>query len=100
MVKYKVKLNSRAYRDLEEIYEYIQRELQAPGAAKGQTDRIKQAIKTLEVFPQAHQERNVGRYAGRGYRQLLIDNYIAVFKIDEPTKIVSILTIQYQGRSL
>ncbi len=100
MEKYKVKLNSRAYRDLEDIYEYILRELQAPEAAKRQTDRIKQAIKSLDVFPQAHQERNIGRYAGRGYRQLLIDNYIAVFKIDEPTQTVSILTIQYKGRSL
>lgn len=54
----------------------------------------------LDTFPQAHQERNEGRYAGKGYRQLLIDNYIAIFKIDEADKIVYVVTIQYQGRNL
>ena len=48
----------------------------------------------------AHQERNEGRYAGKGYRQLIIDNYMAIFRIDEPRKIVYVVTIQYQGRNL
>ena len=37
---------------------------------------------------------------GKGYRQLLIDNYIAIFRIDEPCKTVYVVTIQYQGRNL
>ena len=41
-----------------------------------------------------------GRYVGKSYRQLLIDNYIAIFHIDEPHKIVYVVTIQYQGRNL
>ena len=32
--------------------------------------------------------------------QLLIDNYMAIFRIDEPHKIVYVVTIQYQGRNL
>ena len=70
MKKYKIQLNARAYRDLEEI------------------------------FPSSHQERLVGNYAGKGYRQLLIDKYLAIFKIDEQRKIVKIITIQYQVRNL
>lgn len=100
MDKYKIKLNAQAYRDLAEIFEYISNDLQAPENAKGQTDRLWAALKTLDTFPQSHQERNVGKYAGKGYRQLLIDNYIAIFKIDEPNKIVKIITIQYQGRNI
>ena len=53
------------------------------------------SLKTLEIFPSSHQERLVGNYAGKGYRQLLIDNYLAIFKIDEQRKIV-----YYQGRNL
>lgn len=68
--------------------------------AKGQTDRIRKKLKTLETFPQAHQERMEGRYAGKGYRQLIIDNYIAIYRVDEETKTVHIVTIQYQGRNL
>ena len=91
------KLSKKYY---EEIFEYIANDLQSPEYAKGQTDRLWKSLKTLEIFPSSHQERLVGNYAGKGYRQLLIDNYLAIFKIDEQRKIVKIITIQYQGRNL
>lgn len=98
--KYKVKINPRAIRELDHIYEYIANDKLAPENAKGQVERIKKAVLDLNTFPQSHQERNEGRYAGKGYRQLLIDNYIAIFRIDETQKNVYIVTIQYQGRNL
>ena len=98
--KYKVKVNPRAIRELDHIYEYIANEKLAPENAKGQVDRIKKAVLSLDTFPQSHQERNEGRYAGKGYRQLLIDNYIAIFRIDEPHKTVYVVTMQYHGRNL
>lgn len=100
MDKYKVKVNPRAIRELDHIYKYIANEKLAPENAKGQVDRIKKAVLSLDTFPQSHQERNEGRYASKGYRQLLIDNYIAIFRIDEPQKTVYVVTIQYQGRNL
>lgn len=100
MDKYKVKINPKAVSELDSIYEYITKEKSAPENAKKQVGRIRKAILSLETFPQSHQERSEGRYAGKGYRQLLIDNYIAIFRIDETRKIVYIVTIQYQGRSL
>lgn len=100
MDKYKVRLNSRAFKDIDRIFAYIALEKQSPENAQGQTDRIWKALKTLDTFPQSHQERNEGKYAGKGYRQLLIDNYIAIFKIDEKNKIVNVITVQYQGRNL
>ncbi len=44
MDKYKVKINPRAIRELDNIYEYIANEKLAPENAKGQVDRIKKAI--------------------------------------------------------
>lgn len=100
MNKYKVKVNPRAIRELDSIYEYIANEKLAPENVQGQVDRIKKAILSLDTFPESHQERNEGRYAGKSYRQLLIDNYIAIFRIDEPHKTVYVVTIQYQGQNL
>ena len=68
--------------------------------AKGQTDRIWDTLRTLEQIPEAHQDRLVGRYAGKGYKQLLIDNYVAIFKIDQNAKKVYVVTVQYQGRNI
>ena len=100
MDRYEVMLYPRAFRDIEDIYAYIALEKMAPESAKAQTDRIWDAIRTLEAFPASHQDRLEGRYAGRGYKQLLIDHYIAIFNIDEKKKIVYVVTVQYQGRNM
>ena len=100
MDKYEVMLYPRAYRDIHDIYAYIALERLSPETAKEQTDRIWQAIKKLELFPKSHQDRLVGRYAGKEYKQLIIDNYIAIFKVDENKKKVFVLTVQYLGRQM
>lgn len=100
MVKYHIKLYPRAYRDMEEIYRYIAIEKQVPENAKAQTDRIWRAIKKLETFPSSHQDRLEGKYAGKGYKQLLVDNYMVIYKIDETEKTVYVITVQYQGRNM
>ena len=100
MDKYQVKLMKRAYRDIEDIYAYIAREKLAPENAEGQVSQIKKAILGLAELPQSHQDRLVGRYAEKGYKQLVIDNYIAIFRINEKQKIVYVVTVQYQGRDL
>lgn len=97
MDKYEVMLYPRAFRDIDDIYAYIALQKLSPENAKGQTDRIWNAIRKLEMFPESHQDRMEGRYAGKGYKQLLIDNYIAIFKIDKDTKKVYVITVQYQG---
>ena len=99
MDKYEVKLYPRAYRDIDDIYAYIALEKLSPENAKGQTNRIWDALKSLETLPTSHQDRLEGRYAGHGYKQLLIDNYIAVFRIDEQKKTLYVVTVQYHGRN-
>ena len=100
MDKYEVMLYPKAFRDIEDIYTYIALEKLSPENAKGQTDRIWNAIRTLEQMPEAHQDRLVGRYAGRGYKQLIVDNYIAIYKIDKIARKVLVVTVQYQGRNI
>ena len=60
MDKYDVMLYPRAFRDIDDIYAYVAHEKLSPENAKGQTDRIWEAIKSLEKFPESHQERLVG----------------------------------------
>ena len=100
MEKYRVMLYPKAFRDIDGIYAYIALEKLAPENARSQMDRIWAAIETLDSFPSAHQDRQVGKYAGRGYKQPLIDNYVAIFKIDEQSKTVYVVTVQYQGQNI
>ena len=100
MDKYSVILYPRAFRDIDDIYAYIALEKMTPENAKGQTDRIWDAVKSLEQLPESHQDRLVGRFAGKGYKQLIVDNYIIIFKIDKEQNRVYIVTVQYQGRNI
>ena len=67
MDKYSIMLYPRAFRDIDDIYAYIALEKMSPENAKGQTDRIWDAVKLLEQLPESHQDRLVGRFAGKGY---------------------------------
>ncbi|MFR3035036.1 type II toxin-antitoxin system RelE/ParE family toxin [Blautia hydrogenotrophica] len=40
-------------------------------------------------------ERKRGGYANRGYRHLFVENYTAVFRIDEAKKMVIVVTVRY-----
>ncbi len=51
MGQYEVCITDEALSDMESIYDYISYSLQAPETAKGQYDRIANAILTLETFP-------------------------------------------------
>ena len=96
----KLKKQTQKVKNKTDSETYIADDKLSPQNARGQVDRIKKAVLNLDTFPQSHQERNEGRYAGKGYRQLLIDNYVVIFRIDELHKTVYVVTIQYQGRNL
>lgn len=100
MIKYTVKLYPQAICELDDIYQYIASDKQSPANGKKQLDRIKKAILSLDTFPEGHQNRLHGRYAGEEYKQLLVDNYVVIFKIDKEQQIVYVVTVQYQGRNI
>ena len=66
----------------------------------GQQTPIGSGQKEPSITPESHQDRLVGRYAGKGYKQLVVDYYLAIFKIDKTSKKVFVLTVQYQGRNI
>lgn len=100
MDKYTVRLLEGAYKDIDAIYFYIANEKLAPENAAQQADRIKTAILGLEELPQAHQKRQTGRYADKNYRQLIVDHYLVIFRVEEGIRTVFVVTIQYAGRNV
>ena len=95
MDKYSVKLMSRVLRDLDGIYDYISHTLLEPGTALNLVGRIEDAILSLETMPYRRPEQKRGAYQGRGYRQLFVENYTAIFRIDEANKTVIVVTVRY-----
>lgn len=99
MEKYDVKLTSRALQDLDSIYSHIAKALVEPDTAQKLLARLETSIFSLEQLPQRGALRKSGAYAGRGYRQLLVENYIAIYRVDEAHRQVILLTVQYSRRN-
>ena len=88
MRQYKVQITDKALADMEEIYNYIAIQLQAPENAIGRYNRIAKAIEELNIFPkkarliEAEKERTIG------LRQLVVDNYSVFYVIEDERVIV------------
>ena len=93
--KYEVVLLGRAFRDLDSIYSYVANSLSEPGVAQNLLNELEEGIHSLEQMPYRCPERKHGVYANRGYRQLFIESYTVIYRIDEEKKQVIVVTVRY-----
>ncbi len=95
MDKYTVKLYPSAYRDLDSIYSYIANNLSEPATAENVITSIENSILSLEQIPERGAIRKTGIYANQNYRQLLVKNYIIIYKVIKDSTEVHIVTVRY-----
>ena len=91
--KYSVEILPGAIEDLNNIYRYYFEESQERAVADKITDEIEAAILRLEVYPKSNPVSRDKRLAKKRYRKLIIGNYIALYKIDEKAKLVTVARI-------
>ena len=89
MKQYVVRITDSALADMEEIYNYIAIQLQAPENAMGQYNRIAEAIEELYVFPERVKLMESEPERIMGLRQLVIDNYSVFYVIEGMDVIVT-----------
>jgi len=89
MKQYTVRITDKALADMEEIYNYIATQLQAPENAMGQYNRIAEAIESLHVFPERVKLMESEPERMMGLRQLVVDNYSAFYIIEDRQVIVT-----------
>lgn len=95
MDKYVVKLYTRAYRDLDDIYTYIAETLLESGTALDMVEELEKAIYSLEQLPERGAIRRVGAYKDGNYRQLFVKNYCIIYRLMKKRKEVHIVTVRY-----
>ncbi|MEO1814553.1 MAG: type II toxin-antitoxin system RelE/ParE family toxin [Acetobacterium sp.] len=84
-----------AQKDLQEILLYIADQLKAPQAAVDLMESLEQAIAMLDQFPYAHQIYPLIKPLKAEYRLLSVKNYVVLYVVKEPEKIVEIQRILY-----
>ena len=98
MDKYTVKMFPQAYRDIDKIYEQALLVSNNADAAIALAEKLEKAILSLEEQPYRGTERKYGFYAFKGYRQLIVENYIIIYEVLENEKVVAVVTVKY-GKS-
>ncbi|MCK9224004.1 MAG: type II toxin-antitoxin system RelE/ParE family toxin [Candidatus Muirbacterium halophilum] len=101
MVKndYYIKFTESAFNDLDEIYFYITHETSNENIADNILEEIEKSIYRLKEFPQIGNLINNNVFKKRGYRKLVIGNYIIIYKINQSLKSIYILRILYSSRN-
>ena len=99
-MSWKVIYMEQAEQDLVAIYEYIAFSLLALETAKNQTERIMDAIATLDEMPMRHQLYEEEPWHSKGMRYIPVDNYLIFYFTYEVEKVVAIVRIMYGGRNL
>ncbi len=97
MKQYKVQITDKALADMEEIYNYIAIQLQAPENAIGQYNRIAKAIEELKMFLEKVRLMESEQERAMGLRQLAVENYSFFYVIENESVIV--MRVLYSAES-
>ncbi|HET7579249.1 MAG TPA: type II toxin-antitoxin system RelE/ParE family toxin [Bacillales bacterium] len=95
--KYTVKIAPKAFEDLDEIYSYISDELYNEGAADSLLEKIETSIMRLKEFPFSCSFVTDEILKDKGYRKLIVENYIAFYLVREEKQVV-VMRVLYGGQ--
>ena len=98
-IRYKVVLTVRAKEELDSIYYYISKSLMADKAANNLMNKIHNSILRLEEIPESCSLIEQYKDKRYQYRKLVINNYVAIYRVDKENKKVYIVRIVYGGRN-
>ena len=98
MREYPVKITETALKDMNGIYEYIAVNLQSPGNAKGQYNRIADRVLELGFFPEKFRLVDFEPERSQGFRQMLVDNYSVFYLFKED--VVTVTRVLYSASDI
>ncbi len=97
--KYKLHFTPIASEDLDEIYGYIAIHGHNPTAAESLIDKIEDSILRLKEHPFSGSLVEDELLMTKGYRKLVVDNYIALYLVDEVERTAIIVRVLHSRRS-
>ena len=93
--RYEVRFTPLADSDMDGIYQYIFDTLKAPMAAENLIEEIEQRTKRLKDMPYSCPAADDELLKAKGYRKLVVNNYIALYVVSDDKKLVTIMRVVY-----
>ncbi len=98
-MEYRVELADEFLDEFEDICDYISNKLKNIDASNRLREKVIYNVLLLENSPRMCTEIEKTDRTERQYRRMVINNYVILYTIDEPEKIVYIAHIYYSGRN-
>lgn len=98
--QYNIVYSSEAVEDLKDIYSYIAYELYSPNSGKKQVNRIRKAIKSLDLMPSRYSLVDWEPWKEIGMHKVSVDNFVIFYTVDDNSMVVAIIRILYGGRDI
>jgi len=96
---YKVHITRYAFKQMEEIRQYIADELLAPQAAKILLTEMKEAAASLERFPFRNPLVDEKKWREQGIRRTVVKNFLMYYWVDTEKEAVYITAVVYGKRN-
>ena len=98
-MEYSIKLADQFLDEFEEICDYISNKLKNIDASNRLREKVIYNVLLLENSPKMCTEIEKTDRTERKYRRMVVNNYVILYTIDEPKKIVYVAHIYYAGRN-
>lgn len=95
---YRIQFTPLAFDDLDEIDSYISETLMNAPAAIALLEEMEQSINRLTLYPNIGAELDDPYLAAKGYRKLVVKNYLIFYLVDTSEKSVIIMRVLYGAR--
>ncbi|WP_242861752.1 type II toxin-antitoxin system RelE/ParE family toxin [Bittarella massiliensis (ex Durand et al. 2017)] len=95
---YKIRYTPLAFEDLDSIDTYISKTLYNEAAAIRLLDQMEQSISRLEQYPYTGPEVEDVYLASKGYRKLVVENYLIFYLVNKLEKEVFIMRVLFGAR--
>lgn len=92
---YRIRYTPLANEDLDEIDTYISTVLLNPQAALNLLGKMEESINRLKRFPLIGSKLEDPYLASKGYRKLVVQNYLVFHLVDQAQKEVIIMRVMY-----
>lgn len=96
---YNLVVSVNASNDIDGIVSYMLSELKNYSAAVNFLDDMEKVYTNIEENPYMYACCDDIRLRDKGYRRVVIKNYLVIYLIDEDMKIVNVIRVIYGGRN-
>jgi toxin ParE1/3/4 len=97
-MEYSVKLTPYAIVQIQETIAYISKVLLVPETARAWSDYLQKEIAGLSTMPARFSAVDEEPWRSRGYRKMLVKNFIVYYYADDETKTVWVTAVVYGRR--